>query len=84
VVQRRPSEGICDQQSRGAARRAVARAWGEGTALLEGRNTFAFEDIRAVSLAARRHRVILGFDADAEGITTDKLTHTVVCTRPED
>jgi MoxR-like ATPase len=53
-------------------------------ALLEGRYNVAFEDIRAVSMPALRHRVILGFEADAEGITTDKLIHDVVATTPEE
>jgi MoxR-like ATPase len=53
-------------------------------ALLEGRYNVAFEDIRSVALAALRHRIILGFEADAEGITTDKLIHDVVTTTPEE
>jgi len=53
-------------------------------ALLEGRFNVAFDDIRAVSLASLRHRVILGFEADAEGVTTDKLIHDVVATTPEE
>jgi MoxR-like ATPase len=52
--------------------------------LLEGRYNVAFEDIRAVALAALRHRIILGFEADAEGVTTDKLIHDVVSTTPEE
>ena len=52
--------------------------------LLEGRYNVAFEDIRAVALAALRHRIILGFEADAEGVTTDKLIHDVVTTTPEE
>ena len=52
--------------------------------LLEGRYNVAYEDIRAVSLASLRHRVILGFEADAEGVTTDKLIHDVVTTTPEE
>jgi MoxR-like ATPase len=52
--------------------------------LLEGRYNVAFEDIRSVALAALRHRVILGFEADAEGVTTDKLIHDVVTTTPEE
>jgi MoxR-like ATPase len=52
--------------------------------LLEGRYNVAFEDIRAVALAALRHRVILGFEADAEGVTTDRLVHEVVSTTPEE
>jgi MoxR-like ATPase len=52
--------------------------------LLEGRYNVAFDDIRAVALPALRHRVILGFEADAEGVTTDKLIHDVVTTTPEE
>jgi MoxR-like ATPase len=52
--------------------------------LLEGRYNVAYEDIRAVALAALRHRVILGFEADAEGVTTDKLINDVVTTTPEE
>jgi MoxR-like ATPase len=52
--------------------------------LLEGRYNVAFDDIRAVSLASLRHRIILGFEADAEGITTDKLIQDVVTTTPEE
>jgi len=52
--------------------------------LLEGRYNVAFDDIRAVALAALRHRIILGFEADAEGVTADKLIHDVVTTTPEE
>jgi MoxR-like ATPase len=44
----------------------------------------AFEDIRSVALASLRHRIILGFEADAEGVTTDRLIHDVVATTPEE
>jgi MoxR-like ATPase len=44
----------------------------------------AFDDVRAVAPAALRHRIILGFEADAEGITTDRLIHDVVSTTPEE
>jgi MoxR-like ATPase len=53
-------------------------------ALLEGRYNVAFDDIRAVALPALRHRVILGFEADAESVTTDRLIHDVVATTPEE
>ena len=52
--------------------------------LLEGRYNVAFDDIRSVALAALRHRIILGFEADAEGVTADKLIHDVVTTTPEE
>ncbi len=53
-------------------------------ALLEGRYNVAFEDIRAVAVPALRHRVILGFEADAEGLGADKLVREVVTTTPEE
>jgi MoxR-like ATPase len=52
--------------------------------LLEGRYNVAYDDVRAVALAALRHRIILGFEADAEGVTADKLIHDVVTTTPEE
>jgi len=42
-------------------------------ALLEGRYNVSFEDVRRVYLPALRHRVILNFEAEAEGITTDQV-----------
>jgi MoxR-like ATPase len=52
--------------------------------LLEGRFNVSFDDIRSVALASLRHRIILGFEADAEGINTDKLIQDVVSTTPEE
>lgn len=42
-------------------------------ALLEGRYNVSFEDVRRVYLPAMRHRVILNFEAQAEGVDTDKV-----------
>ncbi|MHB8863042.1 MAG: AAA family ATPase [Pirellulaceae bacterium] len=42
-------------------------------ALLEGRYNVSFEDVRRVFLPAMRHRVILNFEAEAEGIATDRV-----------
>ena len=42
-------------------------------ALLEGRYNVSFEDIRRVYLPAMRHRVVLNFEAQAEGITADQV-----------
>ena len=42
-------------------------------ALLEGRFNVSFQDIRRVYLPAMRHRVILNFEAQAEGVTTDEV-----------
>jgi MoxR-like ATPase len=46
-------------------------------ALLDGRINLAFEDIKAVITPALRHRLILNFQAEADGITTDDLIEEV-------
>ncbi|RPI92327.1 MAG: MoxR family ATPase [Chloroflexi bacterium] len=46
---------------------------GKVTALMAGRYNVAFEDIHAVAPAALRHRLLLNFDALAEGIRTDDV-----------
>lgn len=50
-------------------------------ALLEGRLNVAFEDVRAVARSALRHRLLLNFDAQAEGITTDALIDDLLADR---
>ncbi len=42
-------------------------------ALLEGRYNVSFEDVRRVYLPAMRHRVLLNFEAQAEGIEPDTV-----------
>ncbi len=42
-------------------------------ALLDNRINLAYEDIKAVLIPALRHRMILNFQAEAEGITADDL-----------
>lgn len=44
---------------------------GKIIALLDGRYNVAFTDLKAAALPALRHRVILNFEAQAEGITGD-------------
>jgi MoxR-like ATPase len=46
---------------------------GKVRALLEGRYHVAFEDIDFVARPALRHRMILNFEGQAEGIETDDL-----------
>ena len=46
---------------------------GKIAALLDGRYNVAFEDVRGAALPALRHRLILSFEAQAEGITTDEV-----------
>jgi MoxR-like ATPase len=42
-------------------------------ALLEGRYNVSFEDVRRVYLPTLRHRVLLNFEAQAEGVETDTV-----------
>ena len=52
-------------------------------ALLEGRYNVSFEDVRRVYLPALRHRVILNFEAQAEGIDTDNVLLEILEKLPE-
>jgi MoxR-like ATPase len=51
---------------------------GKVTALLAGRYNVAFEDLRAVAPAALRHRILLNFEGQAEGVSTDDVVAEVV------
>jgi MoxR-like ATPase len=42
-------------------------------ALRDGRFAPSFDDVRRVALPALRHRVLLNFEGEAEGVTTDAL-----------
>ena len=52
-------------------------------ALLEGRFAAAIEDVRASALPALRHRVLLSFEGEAEGISTDKVISGILDALPE-
>ena len=53
-------------------------AAGKIRALLDGRFNVSIDDIRAVALPALRHRVILNFEGEAEGITTDAIVRPIL------
>jgi MoxR-like ATPase len=48
------------------------------TALLQDRYNVAFEDIRTVALAALRHRLLLNFEAQAEGVAADSIVEELL------
>ena len=52
-------------------------------ALLDGRYNVSFEDVRRVYLPSLRHRVILNFEAQAEGIEPDDVLLKVLDAVPE-
>jgi len=51
---------------------------GKVTALLAGRYNVAFEDLRAIATAALRHRILLNFEGQAEGVGTEDIVREVV------
>jgi MoxR-like ATPase len=55
---------------------------GKILALIDGRFNVAIDDIRRAAPAALRHRVILNFEGEAEGITTDMVLEKVVAETP--
>ncbi len=57
---------------------------GKVRALAQGRFNVSFEDIEAAALAALRHRLILNFEAEAEGLTTDHIIAQVLKDVPRD
>ena len=65
--------------------------WGAGTrasqflalgakarALLDGRSHASFEDVRALANVTLRHRILLNYRAEAEGITMEKLIADII------
>jgi len=51
-------------------------------ALMDGRFHVSFADIKDVAIPAMRHRVILNFEGEAEGITTDMVLEKVLSETP--
>jgi MoxR-like ATPase len=57
---------------------------GKVRALTQGRFNVSFDDIQDVAAAALRHRLILNFEAEAEGITTDHIIAQILKDVPRD
>jgi MoxR-like ATPase len=57
---------------------------GKVRALTEGRFNVSYDDIEAVAAPALRHRLILNFEAEAEGITTDHIIGQILRDVPRD
>jgi MoxR-like ATPase len=57
---------------------------GKVRALTDGRFNVSFDDIQAVAAAGLRHRLILNFEAEAEGITTDHIVAQILKDVPRD
>jgi MoxR-like ATPase len=57
---------------------------GKVRALTGGRFNVSYDDIEAVAAPALRHRLILNFEAEAEGITTDHIIGQILRDVPRD
>jgi MoxR-like ATPase len=61
---------------------ALVRA-GKILALMKGRYNVAFNDIKEAAFPALRHRLILNFEAEAEGIRSDAILEKILGEIPE-
>ena len=52
-------------------------------ALFDGRIAASIEDVKSAALPALRHRVLLNFEGEAEGVKTDDLILEILKSLPE-
>ena len=73
-------EFISDQLNWGAGPRAVQFLilGGKARALLQGRTHVTCEDIQALAKPVLRHRLVLSFTAESEGITADDIVERLL------
>lgn len=57
---------------------------GKCRALLDGRAAVGTDDIKTVALAALRHRLILNFEAHAQGVSSDNIVTSLIQTLPRE
>ncbi len=55
---------------------------GKVRALLDNRPAVSIDDLKAVALPALRHRVLLNFEGEAEGLTADRVVENIAETLP--
>lgn len=51
-------------------------------ALMDGRFNVSFDDVRRVALESLRHRLILSFEGEAEGIDPDRIIEDLLTRVP--
>jgi MoxR-like ATPase len=56
---------------------------GKVAALREGRFNVSFDDLERMALPALRHRVLLNFEAEADGVTSDAIVSDVIRAVPK-
>jgi MoxR-like ATPase len=84
AVTRRPGEELARYVSYGASPRGpigitqAARA----LALIRGRDYTTTDDVRELAKDALRHRIVLSYEALAEGVSADTILDSVLSTVP--
>jgi MoxR-like ATPase len=55
---------------------------GKARALLQGRSHVSTDDIAALAKPVLRHRLVVNFAAESEGVTSDKVVEKVLAVTP--
>ena len=82
--QGRPREGIYRHIAFGASPRATLALYrcAKIRALLEGRDFVAPEDVKAAAFPVMRHRLVLSYEAEADGIEPDTVISRILALVP--
>ena len=77
-------EFVSDQLTWGAGPRAVQFLvlGAKARALLQGRTHVAVDDIQALAAPVLRHRIVVGFAAESEGVTPDTIIRRIIESTP--
>jgi MoxR-like ATPase len=77
-------EFVSDQLTWGAGPRAVQFLvlGAKARALLQGRSHVAVDDIQALAAPVLRHRIVVGFAAESEGVTPDTIIRRIIENTP--
>jgi MoxR-like ATPase len=75
---------VSDQLVWGAGPRAVQFlvVGAKARALLQGRTHVAEDDIRSLAAPVLRHRIVVGFAAESEGVTPDTIIERIIAATP--
>ena len=75
---------VADQLTWGAGPRAVQFLvlGAKARALLQGRSHVTVEDIQALAAPVLRHRIVVGFAAESEGVTPDAIIRRIIESTP--
>ena len=78
--QRGVPEFVSDQLAWGAGPRAVQFliVGAKARALLQGRSHVSVEDIASLAAPVLRHRIVVNFAAESEGITPDRIVSQII------